>query len=70
VSVVGFDDLPEAALPHPALTTVRQDFAELGRRGVQAGAGPREDLVPEPVTSGARGASSTGSVPLGAARRV
>ena len=35
VSVVGFDDVPEAPYFSPALTTVRQDFAELGRRGVQ-----------------------------------
>jgi DNA-binding LacI/PurR family transcriptional regulator len=35
VSVVGFDDVPEAAYYTPPLTTVRQDFAELGRRGVQ-----------------------------------
>jgi DNA-binding LacI/PurR family transcriptional regulator len=35
VSVVGFDDLPEAPYFTPPLTTVRQDFAELGRRGVQ-----------------------------------
>ena len=32
VSVVGFDDLPEAQYFLPPLTTVRQDFAELGRR--------------------------------------
>ena len=32
VSVVGFDDIPEARYLWPALTTVRQDFAELGRR--------------------------------------
>ena len=32
VSVVGFDDIPEAAHFWPPLTTVRQDFAELGRR--------------------------------------
>jgi DNA-binding LacI/PurR family transcriptional regulator len=35
ISVVGFDDLPEAPYFTPPLTTVRQDFAELGRRGVQ-----------------------------------
>ena len=34
VSVVGFDDLPEAQYFLPALTTVRQDFAELGRRAM------------------------------------
>ncbi len=32
VSIVGFDDIPEAAHFAPPLTTVRQDFAELGRR--------------------------------------
>ena len=32
VSVVGFDDIPEAAFLRPPLTTVRQDFAEVGRR--------------------------------------
>lgn len=34
VSVVGFDDVPEAAYFWPALTTVAQDFAELGRRAL------------------------------------
>ncbi|MET4781121.1 LacI family DNA-binding transcriptional regulator [Glaciihabitans sp. UYNi722] len=34
VSVVGFDDIPEAAHYWPPLTTVRQDFAEIGRRSV------------------------------------
>jgi DNA-binding LacI/PurR family transcriptional regulator len=32
VSVVGFDDIPEAAHFIPPLTTVRQDFIELGRQ--------------------------------------
>ncbi len=32
VSLVGFDDQPEAAYFTPPLTTVRQDFEELGRR--------------------------------------
>jgi DNA-binding LacI/PurR family transcriptional regulator len=32
VHVVGFDDVPEAAYFSPPLTTVRQDFAEVGRR--------------------------------------
>jgi DNA-binding LacI/PurR family transcriptional regulator len=32
VSIVGFDDVPEAAHFWPPLTTVRQDFPELGRR--------------------------------------
>lgn len=34
MSVVGFDDVPEAAHYQPPLTTVRQDFPELGRRCV------------------------------------
>jgi DNA-binding LacI/PurR family transcriptional regulator len=35
LSVVGFDDIPEAAHFLPPLTTVRQDFAELGRRAIE-----------------------------------
>ena len=35
VSVVGFDDVPEAAFFLPPLTTVRQDFGELGRRALR-----------------------------------
>ncbi len=34
LSVVGFDDMPEAAHFLPPLTTVRQDFAEIGRRAM------------------------------------
>ncbi|MEJ3653221.1 LacI family DNA-binding transcriptional regulator [Actinomycetes bacterium KLBMP 9759] len=32
VSVIGFDDTPVAAYARPSLTTVAQDFVELGRR--------------------------------------
>ena len=32
VSVVGFDDVPEAAYFTPPLTTIRQDFAAVGQR--------------------------------------
>ena len=53
VSVVGFDDLPESAYIDPPLTSVRQDFDELGRRAmglverVLAGdPQPSADLVP------------------------
>lgn len=35
VSVVGFDDIPVAAHVAPSLTTVHQDFPELGRRAVR-----------------------------------
>jgi DNA-binding LacI/PurR family transcriptional regulator len=34
VSVVGFDDIPEAAHYLPPLTTIRQNFAEIGRRSI------------------------------------
>lgn len=34
ISVVGFDDVPESAHLWPPLTTVRQDFAGIGRRAV------------------------------------
>ena len=36
VSVVGFDDIPDSGSFIPPLTTVHQDFAEIGRRCVQA----------------------------------
>lgn len=39
VSVVGFDDAPDAAYYWPPLTTVRQDFEELARRAVAAAIG-------------------------------
>ncbi len=35
ISLVGFDDIPEAAYFSPGLTTVRQDFGEIGRRSVE-----------------------------------
>ena len=72
VSLVGFDDLPEAPYFTPPLTTVRQDFAELGRRGVQlvlarlAGT----DLHPEPVPPALIVRSSTGPAPASASASV
>ena len=56
VSVVGFDDVPEAGFFRPPLTTVRQDFGEVGRQALStlvdrmAGvipAGPRVRVAPE-----------------------
>ncbi|GHF52601.1 LacI family transcriptional regulator [Deinococcus metalli] len=35
VSVIGFDDTPEAAHYDPPLTTVRQDFGQLGRKSLE-----------------------------------
>ena len=66
VSVVGFDDLPEAPYFTPPLTTVQQDFAELGRRGLQlvlARLGG-EELHPDPVPPALLVRASTGPVPV------
>ncbi|GAB2569957.1 LacI family transcriptional regulator [Paractinoplanes abujensis] len=35
VSVVGFDDVPEAGYTFPGLTTVRQEFADVGREALR-----------------------------------
>ena len=48
VAVVGFDDVPLAALVRPTLTTLRVNIAEMGRRGVErliglVQAGPNAD---------------------------
>ncbi|WP_245827771.1 LacI family DNA-binding transcriptional regulator [Sinomonas mesophila] len=68
LSVVGFDDLPEAAFFIPPLTTVRQDFAELGRRAlavllaeIEGASGPRaeEDGGAGAVDGAADGAGAT-----------
>lgn len=54
VSVIGFDDLPQAADLHPALTTVRLPLEEIGERALrlileeQPGREPRR--VPVPAT--------------------
>jgi len=57
VSVVGFDDVPEAAYAWPPLTTVRQDFEELARRAVarviarggSGSGGADDDAAPRPA---------------------
>lgn len=55
VSLVGFDDYPEAAFFSPALTTIRQDFDEIGRLSVallldliEKDAPPAQHVVLEP----------------------
>jgi DNA-binding LacI/PurR family transcriptional regulator len=50
ISIVGFDDIPEAAHFWPPLTSVRQDFAELGRRCVDLLLGPAEGVAPAAST--------------------
>ena len=56
VSIVGFDDVPEAGFFRPPLTTVRQDFGEVGRQALSTlvdrmvgviPAGPRVQVAPE-----------------------
>ncbi|MFU8853340.1 LacI family DNA-binding transcriptional regulator [Micromonospora sp. SL1-18] len=49
VSVVGFDDIPDAASFLPPLTTIHQDFAEVGRRCVQ---GLLRQIRNEPADTG------------------
>lgn len=66
ISVVGFDDIPESGFFSPALTTIRQDFDEMGRRGVEvltamlAGEtvdrGLVENVMPELVVRGSSAA--------------
>lgn len=35
ISIIGFDDVPQAAQVHPPLTTIRQPLEEMGRRAAQ-----------------------------------
>lgn len=49
VSVVGFDDIPEAEHFWPPLTTIRQDFDELGRRCVARLLGTAQDVRAGPI---------------------
>jgi DNA-binding LacI/PurR family transcriptional regulator len=55
ISVIGFDDIPEASYFTPPLTTVRQDFGELGRRALGllverliSGSGPPGQVLIQP----------------------
>ena len=57
VSVVGFDDIPESAHSLPPLTTVHQDFEEVGRRAVavlvhrlDGGEAPPRELIEPSLT--------------------
>lgn len=45
VSVIGFDDVPDAANYRPPLTTIRQDFSALARRAVEMLVRQIEDLT-------------------------
>jgi DNA-binding LacI/PurR family transcriptional regulator len=70
ISVIGFDDIPEARYLTPPLTTVRQDFDEVGRQSLllllqaidpDAEASPRVTVTPELIVR-----ESTGSAPRSA----
>ncbi|MEW2295346.1 LacI family DNA-binding transcriptional regulator [Streptomyces sp. NPDC006743] len=69
VSVIGFDDIPESASFLPPLSTVHQDFGEVGRLCVQAvlhkmrhaGAGPGTTLVPTRLVTRASTAPPPGA---------
>ncbi|GAA3367699.1 LacI family DNA-binding transcriptional regulator [Streptomyces sannanensis] len=50
LSVIGFNDLPAAALVSPPLTTVRLPLGELGSRGMQALVDLRNGAVNEPAS--------------------
>ncbi|TGR33227.1 MULTISPECIES: substrate-binding domain-containing protein [unclassified Mesorhizobium] len=60
VSVVGFDDVPEAAVSKPPLTTIAQPIAEIGRLAVRAilesdGPVSRHQLPVELIVRGSSG---------------
>jgi DNA-binding LacI/PurR family transcriptional regulator len=68
ISVVGFDDIPEAAYFTPPLTTVRQPFNEVGRRALlavlamiedDAQADTRATIPPELVVRASTGGASS-----------
>ncbi|MFC0531239.1 substrate-binding domain-containing protein [Phytohabitans kaempferiae] len=62
VSVVGFDDIPEAPFLRPPLTTVRQDFAAVGRAGV--------DLLVRRIVADSAATPPGGAAPRGRVRFV
>jgi DNA-binding LacI/PurR family transcriptional regulator len=55
ISVVGFDDIPESGYFLPPLTTIRQDFPQVGKLGVQC--------LLEEIRSSSRGARTYTIVP-------
>ena len=63
ISIVGFDDIPESAHFWPPLTTVRQDFAELGRRCVDLLLGGGSERIVPSIIPELLVRSSTGRAP-------
>ena len=64
VSVVGFDDVPQAAQSYPGLTTVRQPLYEMGRMAANAliatlaSGSPPDDRMLFPTTLKVRGTTT------------
>jgi DNA-binding LacI/PurR family transcriptional regulator len=62
ISIVGFDDIPEAEFFSPPLTTVRQDFTSLGPKVVAAAMAKvnneEPDMMPVPPTLSVRGSTA------------
>jgi DNA-binding LacI/PurR family transcriptional regulator len=58
VSIVGFDDMDEARSFWPPLTTIRQDFAAVGRLSIQKLLGKVSGAVPEAGAGAVPGAGS------------
>ena len=54
VSIIGFDDVPEAGYYRPPLTTVRQDFGEVGRRALSTLVDRMSGAIPAGPGSGWR----------------
>jgi len=69
ISIVGFDDIPLAAHVWPPLTTIHQDFRQVGRRAValllraarHESAGEPEPIVPELVVRDSSGVAPVAS---------
>jgi DNA-binding LacI/PurR family transcriptional regulator len=76
VSVVGFDDIPESGYFLPPLTTVRQDFGELGSRALHmvtdrisgvAPSSPALPVAPDLIVRASTAPASTGPASTGPA---
>lgn len=69
VSVVGFDDIPEAAYLLPPLTTVRQDFPTVGRLAITTlRAAIDDEPTPDPRISPALVVRASSATPAGRTR--
>jgi DNA-binding LacI/PurR family transcriptional regulator len=78
ISIVGFDNIPESEFLAPSLTTVHQDFDEVGRRGLKllveimegdSERAPQPDRVPATLVARQSSAPPTASRSHPAARR-